>query len=422
MKITTKTLNIISHSAVILFSIVFSIKFIALSTNGIINGYPFISPDGFDWYGEGAYLFSSFYQNINFPLQVLRPPIFVLICAFDYMMGGKGYILGVVYGLNILIFYIYMCKLVTLIYAKDSLFISYPLIVLSCTVLPINFIRPYILADEIAITLLIASTFYLIKGIKISIKYYGIGALISIVGGLTQTYAMLPLLCIFFMYLIESLINKNKINKSILTYTIISVVGYIIFLYAWRISIPHVSTPNNFNLLSIDLKMLGFYANSWSIYLLPLIIFKIISNNLNIKKELIFENKGLILTVILFITLSFFYHWPESRFIAYYWPVVLILFLVLVEINKIQLFYLSFIFIFCSLIAPANYWTPTWGAVNYGHNKTWYYNFFNAKPDEREFNNCKNVECINLNKYFINSDQYVKSSLEIYIKLKNLDK
>ena len=41
---------------VFLFSLMFAIQIVVLANGDIVNNYPYISPDGFDWYMQGVYL------------------------------------------------------------------------------------------------------------------------------------------------------------------------------------------------------------------------------------------------------------------------------------------------------------------------------------------------------------------------------
>ena len=418
MKSKIKTL---SDLFVIFFSIAFAINFISLSRNGVINGYPYVSPDGFDWYAEGIYLYTSLFKILEFPLQVLRPPIFVIFCGIDYLFGGAGYIIGGIYGINIIVFYKFICKFIKLVNKKVSDSLIYPSVALSCTILPINFIRPYLLADEIAITLSMLSAYFAYRGIREkSLKNYAMGGFICFLGGLTQTYAMLPFLCIFFVYISTNFFKNINFNRYIFLYTFITLAGYLSFIYKWRNFLPHLSTPNNFNLLAFDLKMLMFYISAWSIFFFEFFAFKLIAVNFKIRNDIIYKNIDLLFLTILLAILSLFYHWPESRFIAYYWHFILIIFLIGIELESYEK-YLFLAMMACSIfIVPLNYWAPTWDSTNYGLKNNWTYKYFTEISDIRGINDCNQIDC-SANIFLKNSDDYVKNSVELYIKLNNLN-
>lgn len=62
-----------------------------LSNGYVINQYPFISPDGFDWITEGLYLSEAMKGNLyEGVLPVARPPFFVFITAIDSLLGQTG--------------------------------------------------------------------------------------------------------------------------------------------------------------------------------------------------------------------------------------------------------------------------------------------------------------------------------------------
>jgi hypothetical protein len=80
-----------------LFYLILSLKFYYLCNGDVVNFYPLISADGYDWYTEGIYLVETL-KGHNFPnLPVLRNPFFVFITATDYLFGSKGIILSIVF-------------------------------------------------------------------------------------------------------------------------------------------------------------------------------------------------------------------------------------------------------------------------------------------------------------------------------------
>lgn len=80
---------------VALYSLIFALQMWSLSAADVVNRYPYISPDGFDWYLEGVYL-AKILKGVELlpSLPILRPPVFVLINMVDYVAGANGLILG----------------------------------------------------------------------------------------------------------------------------------------------------------------------------------------------------------------------------------------------------------------------------------------------------------------------------------------
>lgn len=403
--------------SVAFFSFIFFVQFVLLSSGNIFNNYPYITPDGFDWYAEGAYLYHQVFSTNDFPLQVLRPPIFVILCSLDYAFGGQGIILGLIYSLNILILYNYLCKFINLFNNLQENDFLYLILAYSVTFMPINFIRPYLLADEIAITLAFVSSFYLIIGVnECFYKKFMLGGFLALLGGLTQTYALIPLFIILTFILLRYIFYKIIINKFFIYYSLFIGVTFLIITFIWRGYLPHLSTPENFTLFSLDLKMLDFYSSAWSFYFFPFLCFKLFNLNTSIKNGLE-SNKLILFTIFLtFSVLSFLYHWPEARFISYYWYWALIVFFSFLNFSLLQKKLLFLIFIVSSVITPLNYWTPLWVNSSLKVSSTWFYLYFQNKSIPREIVNCFLVDCKN-NTFINNSDSYVKSSIDIFNKI-----
>src|SRR3989339_1345220 len=181
---------------VVLFATNFGAQFVFLAHGDVINNYPFISPDGFDWYTEGIYL-TQFFSGVTLPeLPVLRPPLFVFLTALDFILGNKGFVIAIVYAFSIFCTYFCSLKLVDVMHGraeKNSWYIV-PLAI-SATIYPLNFFKPFLLADSLAVALSLASVLLLVKHYTSSEKHHlALSSTLAILAGLTQTYALIPFL------------------------------------------------------------------------------------------------------------------------------------------------------------------------------------------------------------------------------------
>ena len=420
---SNRFLKTFSDAFVTLFAIIFAIKFFSLANGNLINNYPYISPDGFDWYLEGAYLVKILggAQNLQ-ALPVLRPPMFVLVTMADYLLGANGLVLALTTGLGIFFTY-YLTVKITNILLGEKTFLNWYVVAIAfgITVYPLNFIRPYVLADTLAIALALASVFTLFEWQR-NFRNYSvlIPIIIASLAGLTQTYAILPFL---ISCGVGAVLNFGRNKKSSAYHLIAIFSASFIFLtlsYCWRIFIPHVNTPENFTLLRLSGAMLPFYLRTWSFYFFPIIVFFIIARKYLITLEIkdpSFISIGVI--VIIFSALCFFYQWPEARFTYYLWPWILILFFSILRQTSKKMTGL-FIFLVSALIflSPDNYWDPNWRTVNLTVDKNWIAKFLTASSVDRGLVGC-NESCLDKNNFLISSDGYVNSTVRLYLQIGN---
>ena len=417
--------NSIATKFTFLFSVFFAVKFWSLSGGGdILNRYPYISPDGFDWYLEGVYLI-KLVGGISMPeLPVLRPPVFVLVTALDYVFGRQGLILALVSGLTIFGVYYFSLKIINMANSlnRGSSWCAIPIAISAC-VYPLNFIRPFILADSLAVTLALASVYSFLRYQANPIQSGALisSALLATASGLTQAYALLPFL---MACSIAILLNFSGRNKKIIEYVLaiaFTVMAYVLVTYIWRFSIPHKTTPEQFTLLKLTSDMSSFYVKTWSFYFFPIILFLIFSRAHSI--ILNFKNCCHILFLSLasvFALLIFFYQWPEARFTYYLWPWVIISFFTVVNFHKRSgLRLITSLMFLMILLVPPNYWGPSWGSVKVSLVHNWIGDYFSAHKVDRGLALCSE-DCVDKNEFLKNSDSYVNSTIFLYQHIKDL--
>lgn len=413
--------RIISNLYILIFGIAFGLKFYFLCDGDVLNHYPLISPDGFDWYTEGTYLIKIFFEK-NLPnLPVLRPPFFVLITSLDYLLGSKGIILSIIYSFSLVMTYFLMLWIIEIgsaVKNKNAWFL-FPL-ALSVTIYPINFIKGYLLSDSIAVCFSLLSVFFLIKYFNEKKPYLlSISSLIALIGGLTQIYALLPFLIFISLRLIP-VYKTNKVNALVLiTNILVTIILFIFVIYIWRHALKHNSTPKNFEFLKLGFGMLEFYINTWGYYFLPFIIFLIGYRDkkfIFIKPPLIFLSSLTVAVLIIF--LCSIYQWPESRFTYYFWPWILIAFfgIVIPNEDKAASKLIVALMLFFSFLSPDNPWQPRLKSLSLNYHQNWAMGYFESKPVDRELDKCITAECEG-NKFIENSDSYVRSVIFINLSL-----
>lgn len=408
---------------VVLFSSFFAIKFFYLVDGNVINNYPFISPDGFDWYTEGVYL-TQLIKGVSLPeLPVLRPPLFVFLTALDYISGKQGLVLAASYGVAILFTFFCSVKIVDSVYELPEKNAWYILPLAICTTIyPINYFKPFLLADSLAVALSLASVLMLIRYLK-SLQSYTlvISCALAVLAGLTQTYGLIPFLifssCNFFL-----LFRSHKIEALKFLFSILAVsITFIMLTALWRTLLPHASTPQNFALLRFSVDMFYYYLSTWSYYFSPLILFYFICCSYEFSA---ISAKGILISLVivtfLFSTLAFFYQWPDARFTFYILPWLMILFFSITRLTSARGSYLiAILTFFLIFLVPESYWSPTWASVHGSVKRNWVSDYFLALPVDRKLHSCGN-SCLDDNEFLKNSDYYVNSTISTLYKIKGL--
>ena len=77
------------------FLLWFFARIVLLSSGNVLNNYPAISSDGYDWLTEGLYMKLLLKHAVaTRVLPVLRPPVFVLVTTLDAFAGQGGYVIA----------------------------------------------------------------------------------------------------------------------------------------------------------------------------------------------------------------------------------------------------------------------------------------------------------------------------------------
>ncbi len=277
-----------------------------------------ISSDGFDWIIEGRALLGS----PDDPWPSLRNTNLVLLSALDSILGNTGFIFALVNSSGLAMqgaaLWIVMER-----YRVGARYVS--TILLGYYLLPLHFISLYVLADTAAVGLtLLSIAFFLIYLDERRSFHLHIGTTLALIAGLFQTYGLAPTLVIAALYPLfawKSNWTRGQHVQFVLSVGL-SLVAYLTVRTLWLSSIPHLSVPRQVELLSFGFQMTEFYLSVWFFLFTPLLVTLVISLIMSKKANILsYEkfktNKKLHYLVALtagLLTVTYFYHWPESRF------------------------------------------------------------------------------------------------------------
>lgn len=294
--------------------------------NDFLNSYTFVPADGFDWFYEGAVLSDRFRGYCTPVLWILRDPVFVLICALDELLRARGLVVIFAHTLSFLATGAILLQAARFYDAPWAVVAAVTLIML---VQPLNYVRLFVLADPLAVGLLTASAYAMLRHLRTpSGVTLTVSAVFALLGGLTQTYAAIP----FIVGVAVDGIARAHSRKGLLELGGVLVAFAACFVslkLAWRAAVAHDDVQTSFNFLQLSFQMTRFYATVWSLVYAPLLplsgtaLLSWFRGGRRFSAEVLFLGT----TVCVFAFLSFFYAWAEARFTFIYQPIVFLLLL-----------------------------------------------------------------------------------------------
>ncbi len=388
-----------------LFLLLFIIKFVLLSNGNVLNNYPAISSDGFDWLTEGLYLSLLFKDAVaERVLPFLRPPVFVLVTMLDAFAGQNGYVIAAA---NTLAWAAtIMCAFRLLDHSPSSdvrdgrKYLIATLVAGLLIVAPINYFRIFLLSDGLCIGLAMASYYfyhrYFMGATSVALV---VATILGVVASCTQTYGLIAPLAASTVGMVALLKSRDfpRLVRVVVAAGLL-VAGSVSLRLLWLGAFEHVSIPKNFDLFRFSFNMTGFYLNTWSIYLLPILpvlivsIFYIPRLLPVLRDDLVFLSSAMVTAI--FAGLCFFYQWPEARFTLLFWPWLvvvagkLLLGLTRAGLPSVQHQVLvlvagGLLFLQTFIVYPQEYWRPTWSAMTVGVRGSWLAAFARAQPLDR---------------------------------------
>ena len=282
--------------------------FIISPRGDVLESHRYISSDGLDWIVEGRIIGT---QGLVLP--VLRNVGFVLSSRLDWILGGHGVVFALVNILGLIL------QGFSLVLFLDHFKVHLKLQTIGILLYFgswIHFSSMYILPDTFAVGCLLFGTTLLLTNSSTSLKRTLISSAVFFIGSIFQFYAFAGF--IFSIILAKSWPKglSARVFRSIVI--VLAATVSICTTIIWRQSIPHLSVPSQFDLLKVNLNMAPFYIEVWaSAFVVPLLALigfaKLQDIRIAIKSPHI---RYFLFFGLSFLTMAFFYQWPDAR-IAY---------------------------------------------------------------------------------------------------------
>ena len=274
----------------------------------VLESHRYISPDGLDWIVEGRILGTE-----GLVLPVLRNVGFVLSSRLDWLLGGHGVVFALV---NISGLFL---QGISLILFLDHFKVSLKLQTIGIFLYFgswIHFSSMYVLPDTFAVGCLLFGTTLLLVNSSTSLNPTLISSVVFFIGSIFQFYAFAGF--IFSIILAKSWPKDLSVKIFRIFIIILASTASICTTVVWRQSIPHLSVPSQFDLLEVSLNMLPFYSEVWaSAFVVPLLALIGFAKLESIRRAIRSVHiRYFLFFGLCFLTMAFFYQWPDAR-IAY---------------------------------------------------------------------------------------------------------
>lgn len=250
------------------FGVAYYFALTRLVRGDLVNSYPFVWVDSFDWLVEGLAV-ARWFDGVAIPeLPAVRSPGFVGVTFADYHLGANG---GILFGVIALAVVVPLAAMLALAWWERTPRYQATVVVLVLAVSPLGFYRMWILADQFATAWLVVAVVALYPYATRGGRGWLVGATVAaVLGGSTQLYGVVPFLVAGGWCLAVSVWRRKP------DYLLASALGFAIGMVAivsmlWRAQVPHAGVPPQLELIEFSFDMLDFYANVWSYAFAPLL-------------------------------------------------------------------------------------------------------------------------------------------------------
>jgi hypothetical protein len=240
-----------------------------VGSSGLMGLYPFVSSDSYDWLLEGYALSRALEGAPMLELPVLRNPGFVSVTLVDAWLGSSGL---VVLGAITLSVFLLMAAMICI--AREYEWHKWETAALLTFVVacPVAFFRPYVLADQLATSLMVAA----IAGLVMYQKrrhtaWLALATATAIIGGITQSYAIVPFLVITGWWFLCTVL-AGRPGWSLGGSSVLAAGVTLSTLVLWQRVVPHDTVPVQLGLLRLDDDMLSFYVHAWGFAFSPIFL------------------------------------------------------------------------------------------------------------------------------------------------------
>lgn len=205
----------------------------------VLNSYPFVTLDGYDWLLEGNAVAAMLGGNRHIDLPVLRNPVYVLCIAADVALGAGGRLLLAIHAAALWVEIVLLFGICEVLHTDARLQLAMPAL-LGCHAL--GAFRFAIFPEDVAVAFMLGS----VLGLLLWRRRGGRGWLLAagaaaVCGALTQEYAAMPLVAAAVLYSVQAWRRRVRPPLDLLATCAASGLAYLALGGAWSAAVPHTA-------------------------------------------------------------------------------------------------------------------------------------------------------------------------------------
>jgi hypothetical protein len=208
----------------------------------VLNSYPFVTLDGYDWLLEGNAIAALLSGNRHINLPVLRNPVYVLCIAADAALGATGRLLLAIHAAAFFIE-------ILLLFAICELLRTDPRVQLAMPALlgfhALGSFRFAIFPEDVAVVFLLGSVLSLLLWRRSGRRGWLLVTGAAVVcGALTQEYAAMPLVAAALLYGGRAWRHRMRPPLDLFATCAASGLAYLTLSRVWSTAVPHTAARN----------------------------------------------------------------------------------------------------------------------------------------------------------------------------------
>jgi hypothetical protein len=293
----------------------------------LLNNYPFLSPDSYDYIVEGEYLVRWLSgAPPERQLSHLRNPVFVGVMAVDAVLGRSGVVFALVSAAA-------TCATGWLLIGHLGRF-RHPAAAQLCflaivLLAQLNFTRIYVLSDVTCMALMIAAFLSTLRAAGETANWWWVvaSAGLTALAGLTQNYGILPP-TVAAAVAGASALRKGERAVAARMAAVVGTAALLAFVTSrlWFRSFPHLSQPDPLEALQMPTLLLPFYAEAWTytfLPLAPLLLMIWLRRGSHSGPPDTMTTAAWLITLIMMV-LCLCFRWRSIRFTSFFWPFLIL--------------------------------------------------------------------------------------------------
>jgi hypothetical protein len=294
----------------------------------VLNSYPFVTLDGYDWLLEGNAVAALLSGDHHIDLPVLRNPAYVLCIAADAALGGTGRLLLAIHAVAFFVEILLLVGVCELVRTDRRVQLAMPALL---GFHALGSFRLVIFPEDVAVVFMLLSVLSLLMWRRTGRwVWLAVTGTAAVCGALTQEYAAMPLVAAALLYGGRAWRHRTRPPLDLLATCAASGLAYLALSRVWAAAVPHTAARNvlipflhtTFRpALVLKFDALLWLHVFWPLAGMLLVAAALASRGNGLQRE---AATLLAITIAAFMLLILAYRWPDARYTYAMIPLVLL--------------------------------------------------------------------------------------------------